>query len=228
MVTDPTPSSSTPSSSSLLKPKLDIYAKKNLNDLSVMLYEALKEMLSLVYKGVNKVAKTTVLIYVAKGFLLDKQKTLPDVAKMIAKAIEKEDENLHVEGYEHKFIIELILRRANGNIDLIKEPNYKYPDEFGFGIADDEVLAEEVSQDLLEEMSEEIDKAKLQKAVDEMLRQRCNSGEEHQYHMQQAEIAELRETDRRRQAQLVETLRVMGDMRREMSDIQVELLALRE
>nr|GFB14248.1 hypothetical protein [Tanacetum cinerariifolium] len=41
--------------------------------------------------------------------------------------------------------------------------------------------------------------------------------------MQQTEIAELRETDRRRQAQMVETLRVMGDMRREMSDMQAEL-----
>nr|GFC21866.1 hypothetical protein [Tanacetum cinerariifolium] len=46
--------------------------------------------------------------------------------------------------------------------------------------------------------------------------------------MQQTEIAELRETDRKRQAQMVETLRVMGDMRREMGDMQSELLALRE
>nr|GEX97937.1 hypothetical protein [Tanacetum cinerariifolium] len=46
--------------------------------------------------------------------------------------------------------------------------------------------------------------------------------------MQQAEIAELRETDRKRQAQMVETLRVMGDMRRERGDMQAELLALRE
>ncbi|GJX09949.1 putative reverse transcriptase domain-containing protein, partial [Tanacetum coccineum] len=46
--------------------------------------------------------------------------------------------------------------------------------------------------------------------------------------MQQAEMAELRETDRRRQAQMVETLRVMRDMRREMGDMQAELLALRE
>nr|GFC64322.1 hypothetical protein [Tanacetum cinerariifolium] len=46
--------------------------------------------------------------------------------------------------------------------------------------------------------------------------------------MHQAEIAELRETDRRHQAHMVETLRVMGDMRREMGDIQAELLALRE
>nr|GEU72900.1 retrotransposon protein, putative, Ty3-gypsy subclass [Tanacetum cinerariifolium] len=55
---------------------------------------------------------------------------------------------------------------------------------------------------------------------------------QHQLHktrfqMQQTEIAELRETDRRRQAQMVETLRVMGDMRREMGDMQAELLALR-
>ncbi|GKD39048.1 hypothetical protein Tco_1259255 [Tanacetum coccineum] len=56
---------------------------------------------------------------------------------------------------------------------------------------------------------------------------------QHQVHetrsqMQQAEMAELRETDRRRQAQMVETLRMMRDMRREMGDMQAELLALRE
>ncbi|GJZ82816.1 hypothetical protein Tco_0647989 [Tanacetum coccineum] len=45
---------------------------------------------------------------------------------------------------------------------------------------------------------------------------------------QQAEMAELREIDRRRQAQILETLRVMRDMRRKMSDMQAELLALRE
>nr|GFA86700.1 hypothetical protein [Tanacetum cinerariifolium] len=36
--------------------------------------------------------------------------------------------------------------------------------------------------------------------------------------MQQTEISELRETDCRRQGQMVETLRVMGDMRREMEE----------
>nr|GFB78886.1 hypothetical protein [Tanacetum cinerariifolium] len=46
--------------------------------------------------------------------------------------------------------------------------------------------------------------------------------------MQQTEIAELRETDHRHQAQMAETLRVMGDMRRDMGDMQAELLALRE
>nr|GEX58936.1 hypothetical protein [Tanacetum cinerariifolium] len=51
---------------------------------------------------------------------------------------------------------------------------------------------------------------------------------ETRFQMQQAEMAELRETGRRHQAQMVETLRVMGDMRREMGDMQAELLALRE
>nr|GEV29573.1 reverse transcriptase domain-containing protein [Tanacetum cinerariifolium] len=51
---------------------------------------------------------------------------------------------------------------------------------------------------------------------------------ETRFQMQQAEIAELRETDRMRQEQMVETLRVMGDMRREMGNMQAELLALQE
>nr|GFA57782.1 hypothetical protein [Tanacetum cinerariifolium] len=42
------------------------------------------------------------------------------------------------------------------------------------------------------------------------------------------EMAELRETDHRCQAQMVKILRVMGDMRREMGDMQAELLALQE
>ncbi|GJZ30059.1 putative reverse transcriptase domain-containing protein [Tanacetum coccineum] len=44
--------------------------------------------------------------------------------------------------------------------------------------------------------------------------------------MQQAEIAVLQETDRRRQTQMVETLCVIRDMRREMGDMQTKLLAL--
>ncbi|GJV30229.1 hypothetical protein Tco_1386677 [Tanacetum coccineum] len=39
------------------------------------------------------------------------------------------------------------------------------------------------------------------------------------FQMQQAEMAALRETDRRRQAQMTETLRVMRDLRGEMSDM---------
>ncbi|GJU75883.1 hypothetical protein Tco_1272953 [Tanacetum coccineum] len=51
---------------------------------------------------------------------------------------------------------------------------------------------------------------------------------ETQFQIQQAEIAALRKTDRMHQAQMVETLRVMRDMRREMTGMQAELLAHRE
>ncbi|GJX54710.1 hypothetical protein Tco_0283079 [Tanacetum coccineum] len=51
---------------------------------------------------------------------------------------------------------------------------------------------------------------------------------ETRFQTQQAEIATLRESDHRRQAQMTETLRVMRDMRREMSNMQAELLAHRE
>ncbi|GJS80811.1 hypothetical protein Tco_0747352 [Tanacetum coccineum] len=49
---------------------------------------------------------------------------------------------------------------------------------------------------------------------------------ETRFQMQQAELAALQETDRRCQDQMVETLRVIRDMRWEMSDMQAELLSL--
>ncbi|GKE51004.1 hypothetical protein Tco_1486160, partial [Tanacetum coccineum] len=52
--------------------------------------------------------------------------------------------------------------------------------------------------------------------------------QELQTHRDHAEIAALQESDRRRQAQMAETLRVMRDMRQEMSDMQAELLENRE
>nr|GEY43855.1 putative reverse transcriptase domain-containing protein [Tanacetum cinerariifolium] len=48
-----------------------------------------------------------------------------------------------------------------------------------------------------------------------------------QTHQTQLQLQRLRETDCVRQSQIVETLRVMRDMRREMGDMQAELLALR-
>ncbi|GKD52994.1 hypothetical protein Tco_1286381, partial [Tanacetum coccineum] len=51
---------------------------------------------------------------------------------------------------------------------------------------------------------------------------------ETRFQMQQAKMETLRESDRRHQDQMAETLRLMRDMRREMSDMQAELLAHRE
>ncbi|GKA03633.1 hypothetical protein Tco_0676414 [Tanacetum coccineum] len=50
---------------------------------------------------------------------------------------------------------------------------------------DDEIPSKKVSQDIMEEVSLTIDEAKLKKIADEMLRQRCTLGDEHQYHIDQ-------------------------------------------
>ncbi|GJU74392.1 hypothetical protein Tco_1265797 [Tanacetum coccineum] len=50
---------------------------------------------------------------------------------------------------------------------------------------DDELPTEKVSQELVDEMSQTIDEAKLRKVVNEMLRQRCTSRDEHQYNIDQ-------------------------------------------
>ncbi|GKD36928.1 hypothetical protein Tco_1257135 [Tanacetum coccineum] len=48
-----------------------------------------------------------------------------------------------------------------------------------------QIPTKQVSQDIMEEISLTIDEAKLKKMADEMLRQRCTSGDEHQYHIDQ-------------------------------------------
>ncbi|GJS64175.1 hypothetical protein Tco_0678739 [Tanacetum coccineum] len=50
---------------------------------------------------------------------------------------------------------------------------------------DDEIPSKQMSQDIMEEVSLTIDEAKLKKMADEMPRQRCTSGDEHQYHIDQ-------------------------------------------
>ncbi|GJW45071.1 hypothetical protein Tco_0073870 [Tanacetum coccineum] len=86
--------------------------------------------------------------------------------------------------------------RESSSKQVMDEPNpsgsgtQEQMDEFdawmdNFRTNDDEVPSEEVSPELLKEISKEVDEAQLQKDVHEMLRARCNSGEEHQYHLDQ-------------------------------------------
>ncbi|GJZ91753.1 hypothetical protein Tco_0663818 [Tanacetum coccineum] len=68
--------------------------------------------------------------------------------------------------------------------------NQEQLDDFDFwtdsyATDDDELPTEKVSQELMEEMSQKVDEAKLRKVIDEMLRQRCTLGDEHQYHIDQ-------------------------------------------
>ncbi|GJX20724.1 hypothetical protein Tco_0898402 [Tanacetum coccineum] len=68
--------------------------------------------------------------------------------------------------------------------------NQEQNDDFDFwtdsyASDDDEIPSKQVSQEIIEEVSLTIDEAKLRKMADEMLRQRCTSGNEHQYHIDQ-------------------------------------------
>ncbi|GKB45833.1 hypothetical protein Tco_0896586 [Tanacetum coccineum] len=68
--------------------------------------------------------------------------------------------------------------------------NQEQDDDFDFwtdsyASDDDEIPMKQVSQDIIEEVSLTIDEAKLRNMANEMLRQRCTSGDEHQYHIDQ-------------------------------------------
>ncbi|GKD12352.1 hypothetical protein Tco_1196759 [Tanacetum coccineum] len=54
-----------------------------------------------------------------------------------------------------------------------------------YAIDDDVIPNEKVSQELMDEMSQTVDEVKLRKKVDEMLRQQCTLGDEHQYYIDQ-------------------------------------------
>ncbi|GKC81986.1 hypothetical protein Tco_1137703, partial [Tanacetum coccineum] len=66
--------------------------------------------------------------------------------------------------------------------------NQVQDDEFDFwtnayASDDDEIPSKKVTQDIMEEISLTIDEPMLKKMADEMLRQRCTSRDEHQYHI---------------------------------------------
>ncbi|GJW96945.1 hypothetical protein Tco_0178753 [Tanacetum coccineum] len=68
--------------------------------------------------------------------------------------------------------------------------NQEQDDEFDFwtnsyASGEDEIPTKQVTQDIMEEISLTIDEAKSKKMADEMIRQRCTSGDEHQYHIDQ-------------------------------------------
>ncbi|GJV14607.1 retrovirus-related pol polyprotein from transposon TNT 1-94 [Tanacetum coccineum] len=65
-----------------------------------------------------------------------------------------------------------------------KTDDYDFWTEY-YASDDDEILTKQVSQDIIEEVSLAINESKLKKIADEMLRQRCTSGDKHQYHIDQ-------------------------------------------
>ncbi|GJR82617.1 hypothetical protein Tco_0153402 [Tanacetum coccineum] len=72
--------------------------------------------------------------------------------------------------------------RENSNQEQVDD--YDFWTE-SYASDDDEIPTKQVSQDIMEEVSLTINEAELKKITDEMLRKRCTSGDEHQYHIDQ-------------------------------------------
>ncbi|GKB85787.1 hypothetical protein Tco_0958059 [Tanacetum coccineum] len=94
-------------------------------------------------KQVPDQVRDQVPVYVAKGLILERQKTKEEMEQSSSGQVNEEERD------------------------------------------DDEIPTKQVSQDIMEEVSLTIDEEKLKKMADEMLRQRCTSGDEHQYHIDQ-------------------------------------------
>ncbi|GJX94822.1 integrase, catalytic region, zinc finger, CCHC-type containing protein [Tanacetum coccineum] len=97
---------------------------------------------------------------------------------------------------DSKYFMEQMSGHVNKNEQgLSTSGNQEQKDDYDFWTEsyasdDDEIPMKQMSQDIMEEVSLTIDEAKLKKMVDEMLRQRCTSGDEHQYHIDQMKFPE--------------------------------------
>nr|GEZ83924.1 hypothetical protein [Tanacetum cinerariifolium] len=158
--------------------------EKKFNELSEMLYQSLEEMLpSMVNKEVNKIAKSTVPVYIAEGLLLERQKTQSDEAAMIAEA-SRRNARIFMQRQKPSVFGTYAVGESSFGQAMEQDPNpsrsrlgtQEQLDDFDAWMKDaridddDEVLDKKISQELMEEMSGEIDEAKLQKAINEMLR----------------------------------------------------------
>ncbi|GJW80713.1 hypothetical protein Tco_0144688 [Tanacetum coccineum] len=173
-----------------------------------------------VEKQVPEQVKVQVLVYVAKGMLLERQQNKEETDKMIAKVMLKErgklqaknfltdstnqddphdDVHLEEENSEKRLKTSEyeahVTGESSGQVNEEERGpstsgNQEQVDDYDFwtdsyASDDDEIPTKQVSQDIMEEVSLTIDEAKLKKMADEMLRQRCTSGDEHQYHIDQ-------------------------------------------
>ncbi|GJX29184.1 hypothetical protein Tco_0237263 [Tanacetum coccineum] len=158
-----------------------------------------------VKKQVPEQVRDQVPVYVAEGLIMEGQKTKEEMEWMIAKAILQERGNIQAEissqiqkAIDHHIPsqVDALVRKSSSRQVNEEERgpstsgNQEQEDDYEFwtdcyASDDDEIPTKQVSQDIMEEVSLTIDEAKLKKMVDEMLRQRCTLGDEHQYHIDQ-------------------------------------------
>ncbi|GJW59617.1 hypothetical protein Tco_0108952 [Tanacetum coccineum] len=139
----------------------------------------------LVDDRIKGVLKTQVSLHVAQGIILEKEKSQAEVAKMIPNAIQQE-----CESFLSEISSQVNNAITNHNPSQVDSPVRSYIEsssgqDYESEPDDDVILNEKVSQELVDEMLQTVNEAKLHKVVDEMLRQQRTSGDEYQYHIDQ-------------------------------------------
>ncbi|GKB56765.1 hypothetical protein Tco_0912951, partial [Tanacetum coccineum] len=231
----------TPSPTIIKSPRIStnlFMPRRKFNALARHLQDIMMESLpKMVDECIKKILQTQVPLHVAKGTILEREKSQAEVAKMIVDAIQQERKNFRSEisSQVNDAITNQIPLQVDSSVmnnpQLQQEDltiwialKYKFKrlhmattpcrpfaicprdqddshDDAHLGgerivqkgrrhlsmePTDDDVLPnEKVSQELVDEMSQTVDEAKLHKFVDEMLRHQCTSGDEHQYHIDQ-------------------------------------------
>ncbi|GKC94553.1 hypothetical protein Tco_1159995, partial [Tanacetum coccineum] len=135
---------------------------------------------------IKKILQTQVPLHVAQGIVLEREKSHAEVDSSVRNLLSFALEIRKI------LMMMLILRGENS----AKRQKTSEHGTFVFGESssgqdyesepDDDVLPnEKVSQELVDEMLQTVDEAKLRKVINEMLRQQCTSEDEHQYHIDQ-------------------------------------------
>ncbi|GJX46510.1 hypothetical protein Tco_0271700 [Tanacetum coccineum] len=108
----------------------------------------------------------------------------------------KDDPQLQKDNISIWLALKIKFERLQGENSAKSEPgpstlgNHEQSDDFdywtdSYAIYDDVFPNEKASQELVDEIAQTVDEAKLHKVVDEMLRQQCTSRDEYQYHIDQ-------------------------------------------
>ncbi|GJU78675.1 retrovirus-related pol polyprotein from transposon TNT 1-94 [Tanacetum coccineum] len=155
-----------------------------------------------VKKEVPAQVRDQVPVYLAEGLILERKMTKEETERLILKLSCQElicrVIIIHVHSAQSssssvqktKSIIPCSMKDDSFEPGPSTSGNQEQDDEFDFwtdsyASDDDEIPTKQVTQDIMEEISLTIDEAKLKKMADEMLRQRCTSRDEHQYHIDQ-------------------------------------------
>ncbi|GJS03817.1 hypothetical protein Tco_0320325 [Tanacetum coccineum] len=132
-----------------------------------------------VMQQVPEQVRNQVPVYVAEGLILERKKAKEETERLIAKAILQERGNIQaqISTQIENAIANVIPSQVDASVRNYMSGHILHTDSYASD--DDEIPMKQVSQDFMEEVSLTIDEAKLRKMADEMLRQRCTSGDEH-------------------------------------------------